>query len=62
MNMRITSDLTKTIEGAVAQSVERAALGQEVVGSFPAQGASSLLVGRCQYKCDRLRQKSWYYV
>ena len=32
-------------EGSVAQSVERAAPGEEVLGSIPAVAARSLLIG-----------------
>ena len=48
--------------GAVAQSVERATPGEEVLGSIPAVVAHSLLVGSVSVLCDRLtrlRQKSW---
>ena len=45
--------------GPVAQSVERATSGEEVLGSIPAVAAHSLLVGSVSVKCDRLRQKSW---
>ena len=43
----------------VAQSVERAAPGEEVPGSIPAVAARYLLVGSVSVLCDRLRQKSW---
>ena len=45
--------------GAVAQSVGRAILSEEVLGSIPAVTARSLLVGLVSVLCDRLRQKSW---
>ena len=45
--------------GAVAQSVERATPGEEVLGSIPAVTTRSLLDGSVSVKCDRLRQKSW---
>ena len=44
--------------GAVAQSVERTTLGEEVMGSSPAVTALSLLVGSVSVRCDQLRQKS----
>ena len=34
-------------------------VGQEVVGSNPAPGTRSLLVGSVSVQCDQLRQKSW---
>ena len=43
----------------VAQSVERATPGEEVLGSIPAVAARSLLVGSVTVKCDWLRHKSW---
>ena len=45
--------------GAVAQSVELAAPGEEVPGSISTVAARSLLVGSVSVKCDQLRQKSW---
>ena len=48
--------------GAVAQSVERSTLGEEVPGSIPAVAARSLLAGSVSVYCDLLRQKSWSYV
>ena len=47
-------------EGAVAQSVERMTPGQEVVGSIPAPGTHSPLVGSLSVS-DQLRQKSWSF-
>ena len=44
---------------AVAQSLERATPGEDVVGSIPAVAARSLLVGSVSVYCDRLRGKSW---
>ena len=43
---------------AIAQSVECATPGDEVVGSIPTVAARSLLVGSVSV-CDRLRQESW---
>ena len=45
--------------GAVAQLVERATPGEEVLGQIPAAAASSSLVGSVSVLCDRLRQKLW---
>ena len=45
--------------GSVAQSVERAIPGEEVLGSIPAVAANTLLVGSVSIQCDWLRQKSW---
>ena len=47
------------MECAVAQSVEHATPGEEVVGSIPAVAALSLMVGSVSVVCDRLRQKPW---
>ena len=35
--------------GAVAQSVEHATPGEEIVGSIPAAAAAPYCLGRCQY-------------
>ena len=45
--------------GEVAQSVERATPGQQVLGAIPAVAARPLLVRSVSVKFDRLRQKSW---
>ena len=47
-------------EGAIAQLVECAPPGQEVVGLIPVLDTRSLLVGFKSVLCDRLRQKSWF--
>ena len=55
---------------AVAQLVERATPGEEVLGLIPSVAARSLLVWSVSVECDRLRQKSrspcsasvWQYV
>ena len=44
---------------AVAQSVKRAAPGQDVVSPIPAPGAPCPLAGSVPLSCNRLRQKSW---
>ena len=44
---------------AVAQSVERATPGGEVLGSILSVAARSLRIGSVSVYCDRLRQKSW---
>ena len=42
---RIRTHLVDSLEGTVAQSVERATLGEEVPGSIATVAARSLLVG-----------------
>ena len=48
---------TDSSRGAVAQSVERATPGEEVVGSISTVGA--LFIRSVSVQCDQLRQKSW---
>ena len=44
---------------AVAQSVERTTLGEEVLNSIPAGAAHSVLVRGVLVYCNWPRQKSW---
>ena len=52
----VAAKLNKTLDSprAIAQLVEHATSGQEVVGSIPARAASSLLVEPVSV-CDQLR-------